>query len=209
MANLPERIETLEKVGELHLKGYRPSEIAREVGLSPAQTKHYIEQYKEVVRKRVEQDPDFLDRIQEHTVEALDHMDMLIKETWATYESAKTEDMINQQINLLKVAGDLAEKRAKLLQLMGAKVDSGMNSRMQKAEQVNDLVARVIKDVVSHCDDCRVRAQVMLAEAFSMMGNEEEAADMEPVEKDNEVIDVEVEEEFDTDSMLADIVRDD
>lgn len=202
-----ERLELLEQVGDLHLKSYKPSEIARSLGISPAQAKHYIVQYQELLRKRVNSDPDFLDRVAENTIEALHRLDNLVKEAWETYDTAKDNDMINQQINLLKVAGGLEQQRANLLQLMGAKMDSGMMARMSRAETVNGIVTRIIKEVVGECEHCKALVMPRLAEAFSMMNQGEEAVDMQPIEDDDieEAIIVD-EEETDMGTMMGDIV---
>lgn len=210
MSNLPDKIEMVEKVGELHLKSYKPAEIARRLGISPAQAKAYVEDYKVLIQRKVEQDPEFMERIGENTIEALERMDSIVAEAWATYETAKDNDMINQQINLLKVCGDLEDKRAKLLQLMGAKVDSGMMARMQRAERVNEIVSRIIKDVVIDCPRCKVEVMTRLAEAFDLMNQAEQAVELRELAPEAEVVDVESEEsgewsEEDQAGMLADV----
>lgn len=198
----------MERVGELYLKSYKPAEIARSLNISPAAAKKYIESYKEVLQRQVMEDPEYLERVAENTIEALERLDNLVKEAWETYETAKNNDMMNQQINLLKVAGALEAQRANLLQLMGAKMDSGMVARMQRAEQVNDIVARIIKEVVAHCDVCKIEVQPRLAEAFAKMNKHEEAADMHPA--DDDIVDAEVigdmEDTHDHSEMMTDIV---
>lgn len=208
MSNLPEKIDMLEKVGELHLRSYKPTEIAQRLGISPAQAKSYIADYQSLVQRRVENDPDFLDRVAENTFEAIERLNELVREAWETYETAKDNDMINQQINLLKVFGDFEEKRSKLLQLMGAKTDSGMMARMQRAEKVNEIVSRVIKEIVGDCPKCRAEVMPRLAEAFELMNRSEEAVDMRehgPSFIDAEVIEEE-DDDHDHDAMIADII---
>lgn len=208
MDNVVEKLDIIEQVGDLRNKGWKPAEIGRHLDLSPKATKHYLEQHQEMLRRRVEQDPEFLDRIADNTIEALDRLDNLIKEAWEAYDTAKAEGMINQQINLLKVAGGFEAQRANLLQLMGAKMDSGMTARMQKAEQVNSIVAGVIKDVVSKCDRCKLEAQIRLAEAFAMMNKHEEAAELRPSNEGEEFVDVEEVEEdsHDHEAMMRDVI---
>lgn len=205
MTNLPDRINDLERVADLYLKSYRPSEIARKLDLSPAQVKNYINDYQAIVQDRVNNDPEFLDRLAENTLEALERMDSIVSETWETYETAKDNDMINQQINLLKAAGDFEEKRAKLLQLMGAKVDGGMMARMNRAEQVNEVVSRVIKEIVVDCPRCKVEVMPRLAEAFEMMGKHEEAVQAQPFEDVES--EEEGEEELDTAGIMEDVLN--
>lgn len=208
MTSLVQQISDLERVSELHLKRHTPTQIARATGLSTAQVKRLIDQYQEAIATRVMDDPDFLDRLQENTLEALAQQDLLIKEAWETYESAKDLEMMNQQINLLKVMNDLQEKRNKLLQLMGAKVDSGMTARMQRAEQVNQKVSEVIKDVISGCDRCRTEAQVKLAEAFAIMDKAEEVIDLEPEEEIEEAEVVTEQTDDEREAMMNDVFGD-
>lgn len=178
MGNLPAQIDDMERVADLHLKGYKPAEIGRALQLSTVQVKRYISSYQEYIATRVEADPEFMDRLQENTLEALDKFDMLIREAWETYETAKNADMLNQQLNGIKILKELEMERAKLLQLMGAKVDSGMLARMNKAERVNEIVSRIIKEIVANCPKCKVEVMPRLAEAFEMMNKPEEAVDI-------------------------------
>ena len=212
MSSLPEKFNELERVAELYLKSYKPNEIARALNITTAQAKAYIRDYKQIVSERVAEDPDFLDRVQENVSEALERLDTLVKEAWETYDTAKSADLINQQTNLLKVIGAFEQQRAAILQLLGAKMDSGMMARMQRAERVNEIVSRIIKDVVAECDHCKTEVMPRLAEAFAAMGREQEAADMRPV-SDEPIIDTdgdEVEEaewsEADHENMMGDIV---
>lgn len=212
MPNLPAQIDDMERVADLHLKGYKPAEIGRTLQLSTVQVKRYISSYQEYIANRVESDPEFMDRLQENTLEALDKFDMLIREAWETYETAKNADMLNQQLNGIKILKELEMERAKLLQLMGAKVDSGMLARMNKAERVNEIVSRIIKDVVSNCPKCKVEVMPRLAEAFEMMNKPEEAVD---IRNEEDFIDeAEIIEEEDGDdheahiNMLADVISD-
>lgn len=203
-----EKLDIIEKVSELRLKGYKPAEIARSLNISPAQTRHYINQYETFLQKRVNEDPDYLNRVAEHTFEALERLDNLIKEAWETYDTCRNNDMITQQINLIKVAGGLEAQRANLLQLMGGKMDSGMSSRVIRAEQVNEIVSNIIREVIADCDVCRLEAQPLLAEAFAKMDRQGEAAEMTPVEDEEDIVDAEVieDEEVETTEMMADVV---
>lgn len=206
MADLVERINTLEQVGDLHLKSYKPGEIARKLGISTQQAKHYVNQYISLVQNKVQNDPDFMDRVADNTIEALERLDKIVVEAWETYETAKDNEMVNQQINLLKVAAQLEQQRANLLQLMGAKMDGGMMAKMQRAEKVNSIVSHIIKDSVSQCERCKLEIMPRLAEAFRLMNEAEEVVDFEDVE---EVIEEEEVEEHDHSAMMADVIAHD
>ncbi len=210
MTTSVERINLIERASELHLKRYKYSEIARELDITPAYAKALVDDYKQLVRERAQSDPDVLDRLLENTLEMLDSVEIIEKEIWETYQKAKDFEMISQQNATLKNAMDIAEKRAKLLQLMGARADSGSTARLQKAERVNQIVSGVIKEIVSQCPRCRQEAQVKLAEAFQMMNDEEGVVEMEEIPGDiveAEVVD-DAQAELDRVDMMRDVLSD-
>lgn len=202
-----EKFEKLEKVSELYLKGFNYSQIARELGITPVHAKSLVDEYKEFIHDRAQEDPELLDRLVENTMEVLETISMIAKEAWDTYEQAKSYEMIQQRNASLKNLMDINEKKAKLLQLMGAKVDSGNTARLQRAEKVNEIVSSIIKEVISDCPKCRLEAQIKLAEAFRLMDRQEEMGEMVELEQpEPEII---IEEEDDTEGMLSDIFGDD
>jgi hypothetical protein len=174
MSSFVEKFQTLERVGELLGKGYRFTEIARELNITPAHAKKLADDYTSLVREQVSNDPDFLERLAENTAMMFEQMDLIKKEAWKTYDDAKNFGAQNMQLQALKIAMDVAERQAKLLQLMGAKVDSGSTARLQKAERVNEIVSGIIKDVISGCPRCKREAHAKLAEAFALMDRAEE-----------------------------------
>jgi hypothetical protein len=182
MTNYVERLQQLEQVAELVNKGWKTPQIARELELTLYQANSLVNDYNELVKTRVESDPDFLDRLTENTLAMIDSMDMLLKEAWDAYETAKQNESVPLRTQTLKLAMDITERKAKLLQLMGGKVEGGSIARLQKAERVNEIVTSVIKEIVSDCPKCRQLAQIRLAEAFNLMGKADESASPEPLE---------------------------
>lgn len=210
MGNYIEKFEKLEKVAELHLKGFNYSQISRELDITPAHAKHLVDEYKDFVRDRAQEDPDLLDRLVENTMEVLETMNMISKEAWETYEQAKEFEMIQQRNAGLKNLMDINERKAKLLNLMGGNADSGSTARLRRAEQVNDIVSSIIKEVIADCPNCRVEAQIKLQEAFSLMDKEESVAEPEelPQLEEAEVVEEALTEE-EQESMMEDILSED
>ena len=177
MANEIEQSETIfdkakkvEQVGLLHLKGYSNSDIAELESISAPTVRDYISQYKVYLEHQAEDDPYFLEKVQFNTIKALAEFDEISKEAWETVEIATREGMVSARNQALKLCLDIATKKAQLHQLMGtAKTDGEYIARMQKAETVNQIISKVIRDVVANCEDCRGKARPMLREAFSMM----------------------------------------
>ena len=170
-----DKTEKIEDVGILYLKGYRISEISELTGLNKKTVTSYIDQYKNHVQAQVQDDPYFLEQTQYNTLMVLKEFDEISKEAWETVEIATRDGLVGGRNQALKLALDIAGKKAQVLQLMsGHKTDSEYIARMQKAETVNEIISNVVRDVIAHCDDCRVRAAPMLREAFALMKDSEE-----------------------------------
>jgi predicted transcriptional regulator len=168
-----DKAKKVEQVGLLNLKGYSNADIAELESLAPSTVRDYIVQYKNFLENRAEDDPYFLEKVQYNTVKALAEFDEISKEAWETVEIATREGMVSARNQALKLCLDIATKKAQLHQLMGGtKTDGEYIARMQKAETVNQIISKVIRDVIANCEDCKEKARPMLREAFAMMNEE-------------------------------------
>jgi predicted transcriptional regulator/bacterioferritin-associated ferredoxin len=167
------RMKLIEEVGLYHLKGYRNSEIQEVLGISNSDVKKYIVEYKGLLEKAAEDNPYFLEEVQFNTLRVMAELNDISKEIWESVELATQQGMVGARNQALKLALDSNAKKAQLLNLMGAGGgDAEYIARMQKAETVNQIISKVIRDVISDCDHCRNRARPMLREAFAMMNEE-------------------------------------
>lgn len=184
-----DRAEQVEQVGLLYLKGYRVSEIAELENLSRPTVNSYIEQYKDWINRKVDDDPYFLERVQHNTLKALSEVDEISKEAWETVEIATREGMVSARTQAIKLCLDIATKKAQLNQLLGGnnKADAEYIARMQRAETVNQMVSGAVRDVVAHCEVCRDKLKPILREVFSMMN--------ESSDQDDNIVDAEIVEE--------------
>ena len=168
-----DKAKLVEEVGVLSIKGYSVSDIVDLTSLDPRTIRDYTAQYKAYIEKTAEDDPYFLEKVQLNTQRALIEMDQLSKEAWETVEIATREGMVTARTGALKLALDIATKKAQLHQLMGtAKTDGEYIARMQKAETVNQIVSKVVRDVVAECPRCGPTARTMLNEAFALIGDD-------------------------------------
>lgn len=170
-----DKAKKVEQVGLLHLKGYSIADISELEQISPNTVRDYISQYKSFLEHRAEDDPYFLEKVQFNTVKALAEFDEISKEAWESVEIATREGLVSGRNQALKLCLDIATKKAQLHQLMGgAKTDGEYIARMQKAETVNQIISKVIKDIVADCEVCKPKAKIALREAFAMMNSEED-----------------------------------
>lgn len=187
MGSALETIDDFQRAAELHLKGFKATEIARELEISVAQARSLVKEYEQYISTRAMEDPEFLDRVQVNTLMVLDEVQMQSREAWALYEELKNLGDLKAAQGALKLASDLTSNRAKLLNLMGAKADGGMYAKMNRLEQVNEIVTKIIRETISGCERCKKIVQLDLAEAFSMMDKK-----MEPMDMDSDITDAEI-----------------
>jgi len=82
--------------------------------------------------------------------------------------------MVAARIQAIKLTGELATKKAQLHKLMGAgnQADTEYIQRMQKAENVNQILSKVLRDVISKHPVIAEEVRRELEIAFSIMGKE-------------------------------------
>jgi hypothetical protein len=166
-----DKIKDIENVGLLHVKGYSNSEIASLMSLKPAEVKENIAEYKKLLQKQVDEDPYFLERVQFNTIKALQEFDELSKEAWETVSIATEHGMVAARIQAIKLAGELAAKKAQLHKLLGGSTtDTEFVARMQKAESVNQILSRILRDVISRYPEIADEVRKELQIAFDLMG---------------------------------------
>jgi hypothetical protein len=173
--NIFDKLRSIEDAGQLYVKGYSYHEIATLLSIKIADAKDYINEYKKILNRQAEEDPYFLERIQFNTIKALQEFDQLSKEAWETVNIATDHGMVPARIQALKLAADIANKKAQLHKLMGGtNGDSDYIARMQKAENVNQILSRVLRDVISKYPEIADEVRRELSIAFDIMNTQEE-----------------------------------
>lgn len=174
---MPETLQRLARINEagtLRLKGYSVSDIAEILEVGTTAARSLIREFDQMVEYQINSDPYFLEKIQQHTFRSLMQLDEISKETWETINVATDNGMVTTRLQGLKLALELASKRAQLLQLTGQqRADTEYIAKMQKVESVNQMLSGILRDVISECPQCREQARVKLAEAFELMDNAE------------------------------------
>lgn len=167
---LLEELKAVEEAGLLHVKGYNYAEISTLLSLSIEKTKGYIKEYKKILNRQAEDDPYFLEKLQFNTIKALQEFDQLSKEAWETINIATDHGMIPARIQAIKLAGELATKKAQLHKLLtGNTTDNHYIARMQKAENVNQVLSKVLRDVISLHPEIANEVRKELEIAFEIM----------------------------------------
>jgi len=171
---LIDEIKKVEEVGLLYVKGYSYSEIAQLLSQPIDKTKDYIKEYKKILNRQAEDDPYFLEKLQFNTIKALQEFDQLSKEAWETVNIATDHGMVPARIQAIKLAGELATKKAQLHKLLsGTQADNVYIERMQKAENVNQMLSKVLRDVIAKHPEIANEVRKELEIAFAIMNPDE------------------------------------
>lgn len=171
---LANEFDRVNDAGIYHLKGYKYSEIAELLDCSPRKAKQYVQEYRALVQQEIDQDPYFLEKVQFNTLKTLKEYDEISKEIWETIEVATEGGQLDARMKALKLAIEIATKKAQLQQLLGGGASQSADEfrRLQKAERVNNILSGIIRDVVSDCPRCSEMARVLLSEAFNLIEEE-------------------------------------
>lgn len=178
-----EKIKDIEEAGLLYVKGYNYNEIATLLSIKTTEAKEYIAEYKKILDRQAEDDPYFLERVQFNTIKALQEFDQLSKEAWETVNIATDHGMVPARIQALKLCGEIASKKAQLHKLLGGNSsDSNYIQRMQKAESVNQILSRILRDVIAKHPQIAEEVRRELAVAFEIMGKDDDIEDADIIE---------------------------
>lgn len=171
-----DQAKDITEAGLLHVKGYSNHEISSLLSITPQKAKEYVNEYKKLLQQQADHDPYFLEKLQYNTIKALDEFDQISKEAWETVSIATDHGMLAQRIQALKLAGDIATKKAQLHKLMvgSNNADADYIQRMQKAENVNQILSKILRDVISKYPEIADEVRRELALAFEIMGDEDE-----------------------------------
>ena len=168
--SLIDRLELVDQIGSYHIKGYSTSEIAALMDMQRTEIREYVDEFKLILNRQAESDPYFLERVQLNTIKALSEFDEIGKESWETVNIATDHGMVSARIQALKLCAEVAHKKAQLHQLMNSnQTDVEYVARMQRAESVNSLLSKIIRDVISQYPEIRDVVQRDLADAFEIL----------------------------------------
>ena len=191
--SLIDRLELVDQIGTYHVKGYNTTEIASLMDMQRDEIREYVSEFKLILNRQAEADPYFLERVQLNTIKALSEFDEIGKESWETVNIATDHGMVSARIQALKLCAEVAHKKAQLHQLMNSnQTDVEYVARMQRAESVNNLLSKIIRDVISQYPDIRDKVQRDLADAFEIL--DQNVIEIEATyvsEEQNNVVDAE------------------
>lgn len=156
MNNL-ERADNIQKVAQLYMQGRKNPEIARELQVSETTVKNYLLEWENYIKTRAEKEPDLLDKVLENTISFLENYDYILKEAWEVYEDAKLMQVAATRLQSLKLIHELTSQKARLVNLLGPRLDMRSHQKARRAERVNEFLSQAMRNVIADCENCRPR----------------------------------------------------
>lgn len=152
--------DQMNTVVEELLKGKSPSQIAKTLGITRAQTLEHIDTWRELVSGDT--------RIRERAKEALagadQHYSMIIEKAWETVDQADSNQQFNVKSSTLKMIADVEQKRIDMLQKAGLLENNELSSQLLETERKQEILISILKEVTSDCDHCKVEVSKRLSQ---------------------------------------------
>jgi hypothetical protein len=162
MSNLEplDHFDQMNRVVEKLLMGENPTEISKHLGLKRAEVLDYIDEWKRLVRT----DNGVRERAKEALAGADQHYAMIINRAWETVEQADSNQQYNIKTQALKLIADTEQKRMDMLHKAGVLEDNELANQMLETERKQEVLVRILKEVTSDCDRCRVEVARRLSQ---------------------------------------------
>lgn len=137
-----------------------PTKIAKITGFTRKDVIEYLNEWRSVVQS----DRQVQMRAREALGAADQHYSMLIQEAWAIIEEATNTSNLAQRTAGVKLVADIQQKQIDMLQKAGVLENNEMAEKIVETEEKQQLLASIIKDVVSQCSSCKPKVMARLSE---------------------------------------------
>lgn len=149
---LADRWERINRVVDIFLKGTtNPTIIAKETGFKRTEVQEYLNEWRTVIHS----DRMVQNRAREALAGADRHYSMLIEEAWDVVKQSDAQGSLPQKTAGLKLIADIQQKQMDMLQKAGLIENNEMADQILETERKQELLVKVLREVVSQCDHCR------------------------------------------------------
>ena len=149
---LADRWERINKVVEVFLKGTtNPTIIAKQTGFKRTEVQDYLNEWRSVIHS----DRLIQNRAREALAGADQHYSMLIEEAWDVVRQSDQQGSLPQKTTALKLIADIQQKQIDMLQKAGLIEDSEVAQQIIETERKQEILVKILKEVVADCDHCK------------------------------------------------------
>lgn len=145
--DLVERIELVEKAGELHLKGYNNMDIARELGIKRTEANDLLHDWKQLLRHQTESSSDIKNKVMDILFESEQHYETVRRRAWETVEQADEAGAINAKTNALKLVSTITKDIVGMFNEAGISQDSELIEELNERERNEQVLIELLKEL--------------------------------------------------------------
>lgn len=151
--------DQINEVAELHLKGQRPSEIAKATGIPNARVVQMINDWKNAaINSKVVQA-----RAREALAGADQHFSLLTRDAYELNEDAKTGGNLSARNAALKLVLDIEKSRIDMLQKAGLLENKELAQHLAETEERQEALMKIITEVINGCPRCKPKVLSRMA----------------------------------------------
>jgi hypothetical protein len=144
--------EKVNKIVELHVKGYTYTQIAKETGERRTDVIQYIDDWKSVVKN----DPLIKNMALDTVHAAIEHYSSIKQRAWDVAERAKADDDKKVEISALTLAGNITKQEFEHLKAAGLLQDDDITSKIIEIEEQKQRVVGLLRTIAPQlCDKDR------------------------------------------------------
>lgn len=151
--------DLMNKVVELSLKGYNPTQIAKELDIKRTEVLNLMDEWKLFAHE----DKQIRERAKEAIVESDHHYAMLMKEAWKTVDDADGAGDLRSKTAALKLVADIQTKQMEMLQKAGLLDNAELGNQIAETEAKQEILVGILREVTSKCEHCRLEVATRLS----------------------------------------------
>jgi hypothetical protein len=159
-SDIVEQLSEMEQVAQLFLKSQNPTQIANKLGIPRTRVLSHLESW----RSFVHSDMDIRARAKETLAIVDQHYTLLLTEAWGQLEEAKNQNSVKDATGVIKLIASIEKDRADLYQKAGLTADDELADQLAEAEERQNAILDIIKDVAKDCKICKAKVYSAIAE---------------------------------------------
>jgi len=155
--------ERKETAFDLFTRHWTNADIARHIGVTPETISNYRREWDKLSEEAAWSDPNYLNKILEHTKARVTELEQVINQTWGIADGGKND---NARVAALRTIKDTIMDIAKLQRLTDTRIE--IVDQAEKATQVQTIILEMINSVIQECPDCKYKLAIRLSEANAL-----------------------------------------
>jgi predicted transcriptional regulator len=159
VSRLDTHLITMDNIVTEYLKGSKPQDIAKTLGMSYGTVSMYLKEW----RQAAANNDDIKERAHEALVNADEHFTRLISNAYSAMEDAVTNGSNPQRMQAIRLIADLEKSRLDSLHRAGLLEDSELSRQIVETERKQEVLMDILKNTIGECDHCRPIVQEKLA----------------------------------------------